>query len=122
MHILEKFRKFLTVAAAVAGTTAVLPAAAHAEVRVSSFPCDYEQARTNGYLFVQSDSTGFTCFATPGTENVWIDNATSWCSFDHAGSIVYQRPDLVRGVISFPKGFCGHFDSFTTTVTSVTIF
>jgi len=119
-----KFRKSLTVAAAVAGMTAVVPAAAHATgagVQTSTFLCDYDKASSNGYLYVRNDGTRFTCFANAGTANVWIANAAYWCSFNNAGRIDYQRPDIARGSVTFGRGQCGAFDP-NTTVTTVTIF
>ncbi|WBQ07721.1 hypothetical protein [Kribbella sp. CA-293567] len=107
--------------AALAGTGAVPAAAAELTVQTDVFLCDYDTAQSNGYLYVRNDGTRFTCFANAGSAGVWIGNAAYWCSFDNAGAITYNRPDIVGGKVFFGRGQCGSLAP-NTTVTNVTIY
>lgn len=119
-----KFKKWAASVAVAAGMSSLLGAPAQAgEARVLTnyFLCDYDDASSSGYLYIRNDNTRFTCFAYAGRADVWIGNSAYWCSFNNAGRIEYQRPDIVRGSVTFGKNQCSGFDPGTT-VTSVTIF
>jgi hypothetical protein len=104
-------------AAALTGVT--VPAAA--TVQTDAFLCSYDDASSNGFLYVRNDGTRFTCFANAGSVGVWIGNAAYWCSFNNAGVISYNRPDIVSGKVYFGRGQCGSLAP-NTTVTNVTIY